>query len=65
MVYKKGAKSIMWTINDIINIINKIKEENGNVEILDMWFDNENKIKYLNIVYINKYGSDVLGAFKK
>ena len=55
----------MWTINDIINILNKIKEENENVEILDMWFDNENKIKYLNIVYINKYGSDVLGAFKK
>lgn len=55
----------MWTINDIINIFNKIKEENGNVEILDMWFDNENKIKYLNIVYINKYGSDVLSAFKK
>ena len=55
----------MWTINDIINILNEIKEENGNVEILDMWFDNENKIKYLNIVYINKYDSDVLGVFEK
>jgi len=55
----------MWTINNIIIILNKIKEENENVEILNMWFNKDIDTKDLNIIYKDKYGNDVLRVFEK